>query len=278
MSTTKAHANEPLTANTALKLPPAVAKQRQQRLLLQLAKVLPWVAVLALWQAISLLWPPAVYLLSSPTEVTAKLVEWLSGPVWPDVWVTLRSAAIGYVLGVLLACLMILVVMPFTFLRDFVRPFVVLLNAVPQVAIAPVYILWFGIGLKASVVFVVTAIFLIVFLNLYAGIDSIDPIYAMNARTLGAGPSMLIREVYLPAAFGWLMTSLKVAAAWAILGASLAEYLAGTSGLGHLMMQGSILAEASQVAAAATLLAVIGVIANVLLGRVEARYSKWRIF
>lgn len=245
---------------------------------MNLAKLLPWVAVLLLWQAIGVVWPPALYLLSSPTEVATQLFEWLKGPVWPDIGVTLRSAALGYVAGVLLACIMIIVIMPFAFMRDFVRPFVVLLNAVPQVAIAPVYILWFGIGLKASVVFVITAIFLIVFLNLYAGIDSIDPIYAMNAKALGAGPAMLIWEVYLPAAFGWLMTSLKVAAAWAILGASLAEYLAGTSGLGHLMMKGSILAESSQVAAAATILALIGVGANVLLGKVEARYSKWRIF
>lgn len=242
------------------------------------APILPWVAVLTLWQVIGMVWPPALYLLSSPLEVGAQLFEWLRGPVWPDIGVTVRSAAIGYVLGVLLACVMIMVIMPFSFLRDFVRPFVVLLNAVPQVAIAPIFILWFGIGVKASVIFVVTAIFLIVFLNLYAGIESIDPIYAMNARALGAKPWTLIREVYLPAAFGWLMTSLKVAAAWAILGASLAEYLAGTAGLGHLMMRGSILAEASQVAAAATILALLGVLANVVLGRVEAKYSKWRIF
>lgn len=240
--------------------------------------VVPWAAVLLLWQAIGMIWPPALYLLSSPTEVASQLWTWLSGPVWPDIGVTVRSAAIGYVLGVLAACLMIMLIMPSAFLRDFVRPFVVLLNAIPQVAIAPVYILWFGIGVKASVVFVITAIFLIVFLNLYAGIEAIDPIYAMNARSLGATPAVLIREVYVPAAFGWLMTSLKVAAAWAILGASLAEYLAGTSGLGHLMMRGSILAEARQVAAAATILALLGVLANVILGRVEARYSKWRIF
>ena len=235
-----------------------------------------FVAVLALWQVLATLSPTAEQLLGSPAGVLSTLKDMAAHDGWEQVWTTARTALYGYILGIVAACVATAVLVPFKTVMEFLDPFLLVLNALPRVAIAPIFILWLGVGVEAGIAFVITTIFLLVFMNLYAGARGVDQLYIQNMTALGAPKSALLLQVYVPAVFGWLMASLRTAAAWALLGAALSEYLAGSSGLGYLLAQGGMLADPDLVSAAATLIAVMALLAHLLLGIIDRRLTRWR--
>ena len=236
-----------------------------------------WVVLIGGWQLLASASDGLTGLVGSPSGVIQSAQELFGDGGWSAVWTTLRTAFIGYLLGVALACVATAVLVPSRLVMEFLDPVLMVLNAIPRVSIAPIFILWLGIGIKAGIAFVVTTIFLIVFLNLYAGIRSIDPVYGQNLRCLGAPRLALVRHVYAPSVFGWLMTSLRTSAAWALLAAALAEYMAGNEGLGYLLAKGGTSADPDLVVAAATVIALMALTSSIVLGSVERRFSQWRV-
>jgi NitT/TauT family transport system permease protein len=162
-------------------------------------------------------------------------------------------------------------------LRNFLSPFIVILNAVPRVALAPLFILWFGIGIRAGTAFVIAIIFFLVFVNLFTGVQTIDRLYLMNARALGGGKLWILREVYIPSVLAWLIASLRNAVALALLGAAVAELIAGTAGLGFLIAQGTNSGNSAEVIAAALILALVTLLANSVISRVERNLLAWQL-
>ncbi|WP_280399757.1 ABC transporter permease [Nocardia carnea] len=231
------------------------------------------------WQAVVSLSPAAEPLIGSPAMVAEQILSWVAdAQFWSDVVVTLTNAAIGFVVGVSAACLCVALSWPFALVRRFLSPFLVVANAIPRIALAPLFILWFGIGTTSAALFVASLIFLIVYLNVFNGLSTIDPVYAENARILGAGGSALATSVYIPAVTGWLMTSLRLAAIWAVLGAAVAEYLAGSVGLGSYLSRGNILGMPELLVSAAVVIALISLAADKGLSVLERRYTQWRLF
>jgi NitT/TauT family transport system permease protein len=256
-------------------LRPAVA--RPLRLLG--AQLVLWGLLLGGWQLAADQVAGVETLTGSPVLVAEQLRAFVGDPLfWRDTGITVRSAAFGFALGVSAACLSVALTWPFALVRRFLAPFLVIANAVPRIALAPLFILWFGIGTTSAAVFVASLIFLIVYLNVFSGLSSIDTVYVQNARVLGAGRTWLARSVYVPAVTGWLMTSLRLAVVWAVLGAALAEYLGGSRGLGSYLTRGNILGDPALLVGAATVIAVISLIADRVLALVERRFTQWRLF
>ncbi len=247
--------------------------------LVPIAQIALWVSLLGAWQLAAAFGTSVETLIGSPVLVFEQLVEWIPDPgFWTDVLVTLRSALLGFAIGTVAACVAVTLSWPFELVRRFLAPFLVVANAIPRIALAPLFILWFGIGTTSAAVFVSSLIFLIVYLNVFNGLSSIDPVYAQNARVLGAGAGWLASSVYVPAVAGWLVTSLRLAVIWSVLGAALAEYLAGSSGLGSYLSRGNILGEPALLVGAAIVIALISLVADRLLASIERRYSQWRLF
>nr|WP_271213090.1 ABC transporter permease [Rhodococcus wratislaviensis]GLK40027.1 ABC transporter permease [Rhodococcus wratislaviensis] len=243
------------------------------------AQVILWGVLLGMWQAVASLSPAAETLVGSPAMVAEQIISWVGDPqFWSDVAVTVQNAAIGFVGGVSAACLCVALSWPFALVRRFLSPFLVIANAIPRIALAPLFILWFGIGTTSAALFVASLIFLIVYLNVFNGLSSIDPVYAQNARVLGAGRVGLATSVYIPAVTGWLMTSLRLAAVWAVLGAAVAEYLAGSIGLGSYLSRGNILGRPELLVSAAVVIALISLAADKSLSVLERRFTQWRLF
>ena len=114
-----------------------------------------------------------------------------------------------------------------------------MLNALPKIALAPLFILIFGESVSARAYFVAAGIFFITFYNVFGGIRSIDVVYLRNARVLGANRRWLVRDVYAPSIVGWVMTSLRaLTSAWALTGAVIAEYLGSVKGMGYIVATG----------------------------------------
>ena len=218
-------------------------------------------------------------MLGTPRNVWHVLRTWASqGGFWSDIGWTLLEAAIGYGVGVLAAVALVAVIVPLPGLARFAAPFIAMANALPKIVLAPVFILWLGFSLRSKVLFVASGIFFVIFYGVYAGVRSIDRVLADNQRVLGSSRLGLVRNVYLPSVVGWLISSLRLSAAWALTAAVVSEYLGSNQGIGFRIAQAQQTLDPSTVLAGIVVVAVVAVICDRSLVLVERRFSQWRVF
>ena len=108
----------------------------------------------------------------------------------------------------------------------------------PRIILAPIFVVWFGLGIASKVALGVTLVFFIVFFNVYQGVREVSPVVLANARMLGASPRQLLRHVYLPSAMSWVFASLHNSVGLAFVGAVVGEYLGSAEGVGYLILPG----------------------------------------
>src|SRR4030095_3757182 len=184
-------------------------------------------AFLALWEvATSRGWVDPFFV-SRPTVLAALIAEWItSGFIFRHLWVTMQETIIGFLLGTLLG-----VTVGFLFARWENLALI----AMPRVVLAPLFILWFGLGLTSKVVMVISLVFFVVFFSTYTGIREVDRDLVSNARILGATPGHMIRHVLLPSALTWIFSSLRTSVGFALIGAVVGEYLGSHEGMGYVI-------------------------------------------
>lgn len=217
--------------------------------------------------------------ISRPESVLAMLGTWVDDPEWwYDLCLTLQEAGIGYLLGVVVAVVLVAVVSSSSRLEAFLSPFLAAVNALPKIVLAPIFVLWFGIGVQSKVYFVAAALFFIVFFGVHTGLKTIDRALLDNARVLGASTRQVILTVHAPAVVTWLFASLRLSAATALLAAVVAEYLGATGGLGYRISSARSVLQTDAVIAGIFVIAVVAVIADRILVRVERHFSRWRAF
>jgi NitT/TauT family transport system permease protein len=267
------------TAQPVSSLNGVATHQRRVRLLLHLGQLLLVIAVLLGWQAASSVSAYWKFVLSSPTEVSSLLAHWAtSSERWGDLWVTVREAVFGYLLGVGGALVLVCLLLPSAWAQSFITPFVSVLNALPKIVLGPLFIVWFGIGVTGKVYFVASTVFFLAFFGLYAGLTSVDPRFVDNARALGARWSSLVRMVYVPAVLNWLIATLRLSAQWALLTAVIAESLGSTRGIGYQIALGGELLNNTLVLTGVIAIALVALIVDRVLRYLERRYSVWRLF
>ncbi len=220
------------------------------------------------------------YLIATPGAALTWFRRWVSGEEGRGLWdlaTTIYEAAYGWALGLVVGLTLAVILSTSRWLQQFASPFVSLLNALPKIAFAPLFVLFFGQSLRSKVYFVAAGIFFITFHNVYNGIRSIDPVYLRNARILGANTLQLVREVYAPAIVGWVMTSFRLTAAWSLTAAVVAEYLGALKGIGHVISDGQMVLRPEIVIGGILVVATTALIADRLIVRVERRFSRWRL-
>lgn len=281
MTTTRESDQELATVRAPLAARASLERQRRRRSTAAVWLARACIVVLAVggWHVMGTTSPSWSIVISTPWDVAGKLIELLgTGAWWTDVWVTLREAVGGYFLGLAISVVLVAVFVPFKPIADFSAPFIAMLNATPNVALAPLFIVWFGFGYTSKLVYVATSTFFISFYGIYVGIRQIDRVLLDNCRIYGASRFELIKEVYAPAIATWVLGGLRVAAAWAVLAAVVAEFLGSRQGVGFRV------ATASQSLQQTTVIAIIIFIAagtfliDRILVRVERNMSRWRLF
>lgn len=233
----------------------------------------------AFWLALSELGGLDESLFASPGAVLSVLWEWLTtGSIYPDVWATLRAVGLGLVVGTTIGVAVGVVFAYTPLLAGVFAPLLVGINAVPLAALAPIFVLWFGLGLLPKVVFATVLIFFQTFLRTYNGLLGIDGALVDNTRLLGAGRWGMFRSVYSPAIGLSLLGTLRISIGFAFLGVVVGEYLGSTQGLGKVLSTAQhTLALDSLVAGLAVLLALVGAF-TLPLGPLERRVTRWRLF
>jgi ABC-type nitrate/sulfonate/bicarbonate transport system permease component len=215
------------------------------------------------------------FLVPSPAEVGDAL--WNNRSVlWENAWVTLREILIGLAAGVL-AGIALAVAMRFSrLLRDAIFPLSVAVQAVPVVVIAPILVVWFGFGIWVKVIVVALACFFPILVNTLDGLRSVDPEAVKMMRTLDASPAGIFRRVEAPTALPYFFSGAKIAVAVAPIVALFAELAGSNAGLMRLIVQDNANLEIADMFAAATILAVIGVLLVGLTALAQRLVVTWR--
>src|SRR4051812_27971465 len=211
-------------------------------------QALLFLAVLAFWYAATspTLLPPiyfddpnkAAFFFGEPLRVLERIWQWFSsGTIYPHLWVTLVETALAFVIGTLLGLgigLWLALSPTASILFD---PYIKAVNSMPRVILAPIFGVWFGLGMASKVALGVTLVFFIVFFNVYQGVREVSHTVLANARILGASDRDLLRHVYMPSAMSWVFASLHNSVGLAFVGAVVGEYLGSSRGVGYLILQ-----------------------------------------
>jgi NitT/TauT family transport system permease protein len=155
-------------------------------------------------------------------------------------------------------------------------PYIKAANSMPRVILAPIFALWFGLGIWSKVALAVTLVFFIVFFNVYQGVREVSPVVLANARMLGANQRQLLRTVYLPSATSWVFSSLHTSVGLAFVGAVVGEYLGSARGVGYLILQAEGTFDVNTVFAGIVVLTAFALVLDGLVGRIERKLMKWQ--
>jgi NitT/TauT family transport system permease protein len=248
---------------------------RIKRQLIPVGRLALGIAVLALWQfgtgILGKEWLPG------PAEVLVRI--WnvtVSGQLLRDTAVTFWEAAVGMVLGGAAGAGLPFLLRLSPRLMSALDPFISAAFGMPKLALAPLFILWFGIGVPAKIVFVASIVFFLMFYNGLAGIMSVDPKLMAMLRVAGASGWFVSREVVWNTAKPFLFSGLKIALPRALSGAVVGEFIAADSGLGWYIQNARSLNDTTGVVAGAIIVTVLVIGVNAALKRVQTRSLAWR--
>jgi NitT/TauT family transport system permease protein len=218
-----------------------------------------------------------VFFISRPSDVAVRLVAWaLDGTLMFNLWITMEAALWGFVVGAAGGIVAGFLLGQAPKLGKVADPVIVALYSLPKVALAPVFILWFGIGLQSKVALAGITVFFLVFFNTYAGVREVDRDLVDVMRIIGASRTQIIRRVVIPSALGWVFVGLKVAVPYALIGAVVGEIIASNRGLGYLVQHSASQFDSTGVFAALFVLMFIATALNELLNRLQGRLMRWR--
>jgi sulfonate transport system permease protein len=240
------------------------------------------VVIIAFWQIAStthLFGNPdnITFFFSTPVAVAKQIWTWfVQGTIWYHLWVTLLESILAFAIGALAA-----LIIGFWFARKprlaaVFDPYIKAANALPRVVLAPIFTLWFGLGIWSKVALGVTLVFFIVFFNVYQGVREVNETVLSNARMLGMSERQLLRHVYMPSALSWVFSSLHTSVGFAVVGAVVGEYLGAAAGLGYLIQQAEGVFDVAGVFAGMFVLAAFVLVIDWIVTIIERRLLVWR--
>jgi NitT/TauT family transport system permease protein len=245
--------------------------------LVRLIQLVLGVLLLAAWELGARAGVLDPFFFSRPSAILGQIGTWLTtGTVFRHLWVTLVEALLALLIGTAAGLGVGLLLARVRLLAEVLDPYIKVLNSLPRVVLAPIFLLWFGLGIWSKVAFGFTLVFFIVFFNTYQGIREVDRVLVDNTRMLGAKEGQLLRHVFLPSALSWIFSSLHVSVGFAIVGAVVGEYLGASEGIGFLISQAEGVFDTTAVFAGMVVLSVVVLLIDIVVHRVERYLLRWR--
>ena len=244
---------------------------------LWLWQILLALAMFGLWWALTASNILAPFFFGEPLKVMVRVVEWFSsGAIWEHIGVTLLETALAFAIGTAggLGVGLWLALSPMA--SALADPYIKAANAMPRVVLAPIFAVWFGLGIWSKVALGVTLVFFIVFFNVYQGVREVSPVLIANARMLGASKRQLLSHIYLPSATSWVFSSLHTSVGMAFVGAVVGEYLGSSRGVGYLILQAEGAFDINTVFAGILVLTAFALVLDFMVSVAERRLLKWQ--
>jgi NitT/TauT family transport system permease protein len=235
------------------------------------------IAVLGSWELLARAGIIDEFFFPLPSDILVTVWEWVStGYVFPHLWVTMQEAILAFFTGAAAGLFLGFLLARVRVLERLLDPFLKIFNALPRVVLAPIFLLWFGLGIWSKVAFGFTLVFFIVFFNTLEGVKSVDRVLVDNAKMLGASEKQLLRHVFIPSALTWIFSSLHISVGFAITGAVVGEYLGASAGVGYAIAQAQGVFDTRGVFAGMFILMIVVLVIDILVNRVERHLLRWR--
>ena len=242
-----------------------------------LAQAALGIAVLLIWQGASGRLVDNFFI-SNPVDVAARLYGWtMDGSIFGHIAVTVYATAMGFVIGSIGGAILGIWLGVSPLASRLLNPYLNALNALPKVALAPLFVLWFGLGIESKIALAAVLVLFLVFLNTFAGVREVDQDLTDGARLMRATRTQVIVKVIIPSAMSWVFAGLKIAMPYALIGAVLGEMIAANRGLGYLVQFSGSQFDSAGVFAVLFVIALLAVALNYLVEVVQSRMERWRI-
>src|SRR6059058_4173403 len=233
-------------------------------------------ALLAVWEAadranlLNPLYAP------SPSRVGAALVQlFADGRIWPHLEATFVAALGGLVLGIAVGIVLGVAAALVRLVAELLEPVMTVLNAVPRVILAPLFVIWLGVGIASKVALSFILVAVLIFFTVFTGIRQVDRRLVERVVTLGGDRWALVRHVYLPSVTAWVLGNLKIAVGFAFTGACVGEFVAATRGLGYLLSFAQSTYNAALMFALILLILVVVLLIFGVAGRLKKYLLRW---
>jgi NitT/TauT family transport system permease protein len=232
--------------------------------------------LLALWQAAGNADMLNPLYMPTPLQIWGALVElFADGRIWPHIEATFTAALAGLALGIVVGIVLGVIAALARPVAELLEPVMLLLNAIPRVILAPLFVIWLGIGIASKVALAFILVAVVIFFTVFTGIRQVDRKLVERIVTLGGGRWDLLRHVYLPSVAAWVLGNLKVAVGFAFTGAVVGEFVAASRGLGYLLSFAQSTYNASLMLAIVLLIMAVVLVIFALAGRLEKRLLRW---
>jgi NitT/TauT family transport system permease protein len=220
----------------------------------------------------------AAFFFGEPLVVFGRIYSWfvVTADIYRHLGVTLIETVLAFAIGTGFGLGFGLWLALAPMAGAILDPYIKALNSMPRVILAPIFAVWFGLGIASKVALGVTLVFFIVFFNVYQGVKEVSPVVLANARMLGANQRQLLRHVYLPSATSWVFSSLHTSVGLAFVGAVVGEYLGSSQGVGYLILQAEGSFDINTVMAGILVLTAFALALDMAVGALERRLMKWQ--
>lgn len=215
-------------------------------------------------------------LLARPTLIALDLVAYAkSGLMLSDASQTLSEAFLGLFFGMVGGVTFGILFGYWRTAAAIFEPAMVALNSLPRITVAPILILWFGLGMTSKVLLSLFTVFFVIFFNTYAGVKSVNPDLVKAVKVMGGGPRHVARMVVIPSVCSWVFAALRTSVSFALTGAVVGEFVGSSSGLGYRMLLATGLLDTERVFAIMLILMAVGVSLVALTSKLERYLLRW---
>lgn len=249
---------------------------------LYVRRVLAVAAIVGLWElatggfGLGITWANPI-ILARPSRALAELLRYAgSGLLFTDVQITFTAAFTGLLIGLIGGTAVGVVFGYWKGLADTLEPIIVALNSLPRIAIAPLLIMWLGLGIPSKVFISLFAVFFVIFFNAFLGTRSVDPDLVRSMQVMGATQAQVARYVVLPSVASWIFAALRTSVSYAFTATITGEFVGSSAGLGYRLVIAAGLLNTNRVFAILFVLMVIGVVLVEITKAVEGWLLRWR--
>ena len=235
------------------------------------------VVMLGVWQALAdaRLVDPGV--VASPRAIWEHAAAWaVDGRLWFHSWITIEETVAGFVIGALAGIVLGFGIGRYPAAAEVLDPFIIALYSIPKVALAPLFLVWFGLGLQMKIILAAVTVVFIVFFNTLAGVRNVDRDLVDAVWLMGAKPRAILFKVVVPSAMGWALTGMRIAIPYALIGAIIGELIASNRGIGYLVQSSASQYDTAGVFAALTVLTILAIVLNAIVDAIDRRLSRWK--
>ena len=238
-------------------------------------RILILVLIIGLWELLTAVGILDAFFISSPSRMIKQFIQFFeTGEMWYHIGITMYETILGFVIATALGTFLAILLWWSNKLRDILDPYIVVLNALPKIALGPVIIIWVGAGTPAIITMCILICVVITTLSMLSAFLSCDKDKIALMRSMGATKFQILKKLILPNALGEFVSVLKINVGMSWVGTIMGEYLVSKAGLGYLIVYGGQVFNLDLVMAATVILCLLASVMYVGVGLLERKFKK----